>query len=123
MIMTLEIIGKVIKEEDGTGFANFKVEIFVIGQMLFEEKVEEVFSDILGEFRASLDDTDYLERWGSDYGIYLITFNAKNTLLSHGRYDQQGKIKWSAKNLVMFDMTFPASAENQDPPKFDDLFK
>lgn len=122
MIMTLDIIGNVIKQEDGTGFAGFRMEIFAIDQLLFEEKVGEVVSTNSGEFRISLDDSDYLKKFGEGYGIYLITYNANNVLLSHGRYDQQGKIKWSAKNLVMFDMVFPANVIDKKPPEFDKLF-
>ncbi|MHA1109888.1 MAG: hypothetical protein ACTSRE_02210 [Promethearchaeota archaeon] len=69
--MTLEIIGKVVKEENRTGFANFKMEIFAIDQMLFEKKVGEVFSESSGEFRASLDDKDYIVKFGEGYGIYF----------------------------------------------------
>ena len=120
--MTLEIIGKILKEEDGAGLANFKMEIFVIGQLLFEEKVGEVISKETGDFRTSVDDKEFFLKYGPDYGIYLIVYNANSVLISHGRHDQQGRIIWSAKNLVMFDMTFPANVVDKKPPEFDKLF-
>ena len=58
--MTLEIIGKVVKQEDGTGLANFKMEIFAIDQLLFEKMIGEVISNESGEFSVSFDDKDFL---------------------------------------------------------------
>ena len=74
------------------------------GASVFDKKVGEVISSEDGEFQFSLDDNDYLNKYGPDYGIYLVVYNTKNAVLTHGRYDQQGKIKWSAKNPVIFDL-------------------
>ena len=115
-------MGKVIKREDGTGLVNFKMEIFVISQMLFEEKVGEVVSKESGEFKTSIDDKGFFMKYGPDWGVYLVVYNANGVLISNGRYDQQGRIIWSAKNLVMFDMTFPSNAVDKKPPKFDETF-
>ena len=121
--MTLEIIGKVIKAEDGTGFENFKIEIYAMDQLMFEGKVAEVFSRGDGEFRTTLDEKEIEQKFGEGFGIFLVVYNTINTLISDGRDDPQGKLKWNVKNLVMFDMTFPASAEQQKPPDFGALFK
>ncbi len=120
--MTLEVSGKVIREIDGTGLANFRMEIFAIDQLLFEKMIGEANSNESGEFSVSFDDKDFLEKFGDDYGIYLIVYNSKNVLISHGKYDQLGRIQWSAKNLVEFDLRVSIELENKDPIKWDGLF-
>ncbi|TFG17870.1 MAG: hypothetical protein EU530_10030 [Promethearchaeota archaeon] len=121
--MTLEVSGKIIRELDGTGLANFRMEIFAIDQLLFEKMIGETNSNESGEFRVYFDDKDFLEKFGDGYGIYLVIYNPKNVLISHGRYDQLGKIQWSAKNLVEFDLRVSIELENKDPIKWDSLFK